>query len=606
MRWFLKKVVIFEWLNLYVYKGIGLLKEFSKLLRPYWKQASLSLFFSLATIASSIGLLGTSAYLLSRAAQQPSIAALQVSIVGVRFLGISRGVFRYLERLASHSVNFHLLKELRVWFYRMIEPRVPAIFATHPSGDLLARSTADIDTLENFYHRVVSPPLVAFLMTVGGAVLMGSFSAILGVTLAIGMTLTGLTVPLIVHFVNRRSGEEFLKARAALHVTLIENLQGMADLLVFGYQKRALEDTERLINRAGVIQSRMNAGIALARSLNVWLPGLTLLVILLQAVDLIGRSRLDAVYLAVLAMITLASFEAITPMGEAAASFDLCKSAYERLFSLEKIAIPVKATRMGLKPENVSLVVENLRFRHGADSDELLRGISFDLPVGKRIGLAGPNGSGKTTLLHLLLRFLEYESGSIRIGNCELREIDVCELRKRITILSQSTYIFSGTLRENLLLGKPGASDETLLAAIEWVELGDWFRGLPNGLDAWVGEQGVRLSGGERRRLVMARSLLRDADIYLFDEPELYLDPLTASRINEMLRKITAGKSVLWVSHCLADLAPMDEIIVLNQGRIYERGSYATLIHQNGLFAQMEKAQKGYIPDYLEDASGMI
>lgn len=579
-----------------------MLKEFSKLLKPYWKQALLSLFFSLATIASSIGLLGTSAYLLSRAAQQPSIAALQVSIVGVRFFGISRGVFRYLERLASHSVNFHLLKELRVWFYQMIEPRVPAIFATHPSGDLLARSTADIDTLENFYHRVISPPLVAFLITAGGAVLMGSFSFVLGVVLAIGMALTGLIIPLIVHFVNRRSGEEFLKARAALHVALIENLQGMADLLVFGYQKKTLEDTERLINQAGVVQSRMNAGIALARSLNVWLPGLTLLVILFQAIDLIGQDRLDAVYLAVLAMITLTSFEAITPMGEAAASFDLCKSAYERLFSLKNIAIPVKATRTGLKPENASLVVENLRFRYGTDLDELLRGISFDMPAGKKIGLVGPNGAGKTTLLHLLLRFLEYESGSIRIGNCELREIDVLELRKRMTILSQSTYLFSGTLRENLLLGQPGASDKTLLAAIEQVELGSWFNGLPDGLDAWIGEHGVKLSGGERRRLVMARSLLRDTEIYLLDEPGLYLDPLTALKINELLRKITAGRSVIWVSHCLGDLEPMDEILVLNQGRIIERGSYAALIHQNGLFAQMERAQKSSIPDYLEDA----
>jgi len=566
----------------------------------------LSLFFSLATIASSIGLLGTSAYLLSRAAQQPSIAALQISIVGVRFFGIGRGIFRYLERLTSHSINFHLLKELRIWVYRMIEPRVPAILTTHQSGDLLARSTADIDTLENFYNRVVSPPIVAFIILVGGAVLMGSFSFVLGVTLAIGMALTALIIPLIVQLVNRRSGEEYLKIRSALYAALIENLQGMADITAFSFQKSVLSDIQRLISRVEEVQLQMNAGMALARSLNVWLPGLTLLVVLLQTINLIGQGKLDEVYLAVLAMISLSSFEAVIPLGEAAISYDLCKGAYKRLLELEKIEIPVKMSQSALKPESTSLVVENLLFRYEPRSGVLLKDVSFYLPAGKKIGLVGPNGAGKTTLLYLLLRFMDYEGGSIRLGNYELRDLDVFELRKRITILSQSTYIFSGTLRDNLLLGQPDALDDILLAAIEKVELSDWFRGQPDGLDAWVGEHGVKLSGGERRRLAIARSLLRDSDIYLFDEPGLYLDPLTAAKINEMLRKNTANKSVLWVSHRLSDLEPMDEIIVLNKGRIFEQGNYAALIRQDGLFAQMEKAQKSYLPDFPEDSSKVI
>ncbi len=217
------------------------------------------------------------------------------------------------------------------------------------------------------------------------------------------------------------------------------------------------------------------------------------------------------------------------------------------------------------------------------------------------MGLAGANGAGKTTLFNIILGMIDYKNGQLRIGDCELKEIDIFELRKRITLISQSTYLFSGTVRENLLLGKPDADDELLRMVIEQVELEEWFTTLPDGFNSWVGEHGIRLSGGERRRLVIARSLLKNADIYLLDEPTQFLDPRTEERIIQLIQRVTEGKSVVWASHQLKDLESMDEIIVLSQGKISECGSYYDLIRKPGWFSNMTRIQNDFIREFSEE-----
>ena len=463
---------------------------------PYWKWVGLSVLLGVATVASGIGLMGTSAYLIARAALHPSIAVLQVAIVGVRFFGISRGIFRYLERLAAHEVNFKLLSQIRVWFYKRIEPLAPAGLVYAGGGDMLSRAVSDVDTLEDFYVRVVSPPLVAVIITAGMGLFVGVYDPILSFVLVLGLLLCASVSPALLFTVNQRMGRALIEERGRFNQILVENIQGLSDLLAFGYENEQIKKVKTAGTRLGKIQLRLAQTREFSAAINGLIANLTLWAVLWAAIPLVTQGKLDGVSLAVLALLTTASFEAVMPLAQTGQVLHSSLQAASRLFAVADAPGPIITPVVPLLgPLWPRVVIRNLYFRYNPEQPWVLEDIQLDLSLKKKIAIVGPNGSGKTSLLNLLLRYWEYQRGSIGLDGLDIHLFSPVNVRGTISLVSQSTYFFSATLRQNLLLARPGVQDDELIRAISRVGLEDWLALLPNGLDTWLGENVVQMSG---------------------------------------------------------------------------------------------------------------
>ncbi len=557
-------------------------------LKPFAGWIGLSIVLGVATIASNMGLLGASAYLIARAALHPSIAVLQVAIVGVRFFGITRGVFRYLERLVSHSVNFKVLGRLRLWFYQCIEPLAPAALQDAHSGDLLARSVADIDALQDFFVRVVAPPVTALVVVAAAALFIGHYHWGLAGILLLGLLTAGIGLPALSAWISRRPAADLVHRRAQLTQAVVDGLQGLPDLEANDRTENFLEQFRSLNRSFGQAQQKLSWAGGIVSGLNILAVYLTILGFLWFSIQLVTLGAIDGVTLAVLVLVAIASFEAVTPLGQAAQLMAASLPSAQRLFDVadRSPAVSDSLARAG-PPRSPALSIQNLDFHYPQDRSFELKNISFDLPPGKRIGILGPSGAGKSTLLSLLLRFWDYDCGHILLDGRDLNAYTAADTRSLMAVISQDTHLFTATVRENLLIACPTACDEDLLRAIDQAQLSSWLNKLPHRLDTWLGQDGALMSGGERQRLALARALLRDAELFLLDEPASQIDPETENNLVLSLLAATRGKSVLWVSHSLAGMAAMDEILVLQAGRIAERGAPADLIQQQGIYARL-------------------
>jgi ATP-binding cassette, subfamily C, bacterial CydCD len=588
------------------------------LLAPFKQQVILSVLLGFATIGSGIGLMATSAYIISAATLRPSIADLQIAIVGVRFFGISRGVFRYLERLVSHQVTFHVLSNLRVWFYKAIEPLAPARLLQFQSGDLFSRVTGDIATLESFYVRAAAPPLTALLVAFVAAILLLAFDLKLSLALLAFMASLGLGLPLLMRWLGRKPGKQLQRYRAELNMRMVDGIQGMADLLVYGQRERQ----EALARTAGQKLSGVQrdlAGLSALQSALISLfTHLGMVTVLILAIPMVNSGQIGGIYLAVIVLLALSSFEAIQPLPLAAQFLESNLEAGRRLFQLVDASPEVQNPDHPLPiPVNPTLKVEKLSFAYpaswvekrrgaatrigfrGGDSHilQVVEGLSFELLPGKRLAIVGPSGSGKSTIANLLLRFWEFAehqpggSGRISLAGHDLKAYDQQAVRDLFGVVSQNTYLFNTSVRENLLLASPTASEEQIIEATRIVEIHDFIQSLPEGYDTWIGEQGLKLSAGERQRIAIARAILKEAPILLLDEPTAHLDPLTEARVLASLHRLMEGRTTLMITHRLVGMPWMDEIIVLKAGRQVERGRHKDLIESGGLYCRMWELQ---------------
>jgi len=545
-----------------------------------------------STVAAGVGLLGTSAYLIASAAFHPSIAELSVAVVGVRFLGISRGVFRYLDRLVSHHVNFRLLSILRIWFYDCLKLLAPARLIHYQRGDLLSRAIGDIDTLDQFYVRAVSPVISAIFATVGFSLLVGSWNVRLGWILAAGLSVTSFVLPALVYIFSQDPAKQLVDQRAILSQTMLDTLRGAAEMMVFQQQEEELTQ----INRVSLQTNRAQVGLAhsqgLSNGMNAVLTQGTVALMLLVGIPLVRTGELDGIMLAVIVLITMASFEISIPIAQAAQFWESSLQAARRLFEMAdqqpaiiEPVIPVSV------PEKPNILIRNLSFQYHGNLPLAADHLNIDIPYGRKIALVGENGSGKTTILNLLMRFWDCQPGEILIDGILVQEFSPKELRQRIGYVSPGGAIFQTTLRQNLLLANPGALDADLLRVLDSVQLGEWVQTLPDGLDTWLGASGLTISGGQLQRIQLARGLLMDAPIYLLDEPTTHLDVETENRLISLFRSIFQNRSLVWVTHRLVGLDWLDEILVLENGRVVERGNQHTLLESRGRFYQLWEIQ---------------
>ncbi|MGZ6346709.1 MAG: thiol reductant ABC exporter subunit CydC, partial [Anaerolineales bacterium] len=575
-------------------RGRSLIFRLLGFLKGSWGWVALSVLLGALTVGSNVGLMGTSAFLISSAALHPELGALRVAIVGVRFFGITRGVFRYAERLASHDVTFRLLARLRTWFFRALEPLAPARLMEYHSGDLLARIVSDVESLENFYVRGLAPPLVATVVAAGMTVFFGLVDLSLAWVYLVFMLFLGIGLPLLMWTLSSRLGIELVARRAALQSRLVDAIQGLADILAFG---RGGTWSEGLVvdgNACNQTQTRLGSLSGISNALTVLLVNLGMLSILTLAIPLVSGGKITGVMLGVLTLSALAGFEAVIPLAPAAQTLSSSLQSARRLFDVvdtsPAVLNPLGDDRVSLAPQSSGkheLLISNLSFIYPGQPAPALQEISFHLPPGKRIAIVGPSGAGKSTLINLLLRFWDYSQGEILLDGHDFHEFTQEHVHALFSVISQRSYFFNDTIRRNLLLANPTATDAQLQDAAQIAHIHYFIERLPDGYETIIGERGFRLSGGERQRLAIARAVLKNAPILLLDEPTANLDPLTERQFLDTLFQQTRFKSLLLITHRLVGLENVDEILVFDHGRLVESGSHDQLLAKHGLYRRL-------------------
>lgn len=561
-------------------------------LKGNWHRVGLSVLIGSATIGSSVALMGTSAWLISSAAIVTSVADLGVSVVGTRLFGITRGLFRYMERLVSHDVTFRLLSQLRVWFYEKLEPLAPARLMEFRAGDLLSRIIGDVETLENFYVRVISPPLTAAVVGFLTAIFLASFHPPLAPVFLTFFLSLGLILPFLSQRLSRPAGVQVIRLRADLHTHLVDGIQGMADLLAYNQAQTRLNQIALNGQAYGQAQKGMAQVTGFHTGLSTLLTNLGMWMILFLTIPLVDEGTLEGPMLASLTLLTLASFEAVTPLPLAAQMWNASREAAKRLFEVVDTEPAVKeyhpaeeTSQPHALPGGIQFT--NVSFTYPNQTAPALNNISLAIPPSKSIAVVGPSGAGKSTLASLLLRFWEYEVGEITLGGESLKGMDPDQVRDRIGLVSQNTYFFNTSIYENLRFARRKTQMKDVEAAAKGARIHDFILSQPTGYDTMIGEQGLRLSGGERQRLAIARVLIKDAPILILDEPTANLDPLTERLVLETLMGVMNQKTSLLITHRLIGLENMDNIYVLDHGSIVEQGSHTELIRKNGLYRRL-------------------
>jgi ATP-binding cassette, subfamily C, bacterial CydC len=551
----------------------------------------LALAVAAGAVATGCGtaLLAVSGFLLARASQHPSIIAISMAVVAVRALSIGRGVSRYLERLASHDVAFRVLAQIRVAIWRRLEALAPAGLPLFRSGDLLARLISDVDATQDLFIRGIAPPLTAALVGGAATAVCLLILAPAAAVLAAGLLAAGIIVPLAGAALARQAATAGAPARGELAATVTDLLDGAAELHAFGAEDAALARAGAADTELTRLARRTAAASGLGTGLMSLVSGLTLWAVLLLGVAATGTGAITRVPLAVLTLTALASFEAVTALPAAAVQLDQARVSAARITAVADTPDPVRepAQPRALPPGPYTVALRDASVRYQPDGPPALDRVSLDLPPGRRVALVGANGAGKSTLAAVLLRFCELSGGAALLNGHDLAGYAADDVRSVIGGCPQDPHLFDATLRDNLRLARPGATDEELEAAAARARLLPWIRSLPEGWDTPAGTHGAAVSGGQRQRLALARAFLAGPALLILDEPTAHLDPQARQALTADLLQATEGRAVLLITHQRDGLDQVDHIVVLDQGRVAERGGHRELRHAGGPYQQM-------------------
>jgi thiol reductant ABC exporter CydC subunit len=529
------------------------------------RRVVLSVALGAAAVALGVALIASASYLISRAAEHPEILALTTVIVAVRFCALARPLARYFDRLVSHDLALRALGRVRARFYRRIEPLAPAELEGFRRGDLLSRMVGDVDALQGLYVRGLGPPLAALLVGAAAVAVAAAILPAAGVILGAGLLLGGVIVPALAAGLGRYAGRRQAVARGELTADLVELLRGAPELVVFGREEETLARIRTVDGELSRLSRRDAFVTGLGDALSIFVAGLTATGVLVVSVSAHDAGALDRVLVATLALFALAAFDAVLPLPGAARELAATLTSGRRVLELVDRDAAVRDPSAPAAPPQgpASVVLEGVTARYLADDEPVLRSFDLRLEPGKRVALVGPSGAGKTTVTNLLLRFLDPEEGRVTIAGRDIREYRQSDVRKTFALAGQEAHLFDSTIRENLRLARPAATDEEIVDALRRARIAGWVTTLPDGLDTLVGEEGMQLSGGQRQRLVLARALLADAPVLLLDEPTAHLDSETARELVADVLGAAGDRSVLLVTHRPEGLELVDEVVSL-------------------------------------------
>ncbi|GGS58324.1 ABC transporter [Streptomyces violaceus] len=553
----------------------------------------LALLLGSLALGSAVGLMATSGWLISRASQQPPVLYLMMAVTATRAFGIGRAVFRYAERLVSHDAVLRMLADTRVAVFRRLEGLAPAGLRRTRRGDLLSRLVADVDALQDYWLRWLLPAGAAVVVSAASVGFTAWLLPDAGAVLAAGLLAAGVGVPLVTGAVARRAEHRLAPARGVLATRVADLLTGTAELTIAGALPARTAGAREADGALTRIASRAATATALGDGLTALISGLTVTAAALVGAQAVAAGRLDGVTMAVVVLTPLAAFEAVLGLPLAVQYRQRVRRSAERVYEVldapEPVGEPERPRQAPASPFPVA--VKGLTARYEGQDRDALAGLDLTLEEGRRVAVVGPSGSGKTTLAQLLLRFLDARAGAYTLAGVDAYALHSDDVRKLVGLCAQDAHLFDSSLRENLLLAKKDATEDELRAALGRARLLDWAQGLPDGLDTLVGEHGARLSGGQRQRLALARALLADFPVLVLDEPAEHLDLPTADALTADLLAATEGRTTLLITHRLAGLEAVDEVLVLDQGRVVQRGSYPDLVAVDGPLREMAERE---------------
>ncbi|ATF10455.1 heme ABC transporter ATP-binding protein/permease CydC [Candidatus Enterovibrio altilux] len=562
---------------------------FIKLYQKHWFGLTIGMLLSFVTLAAAIGLLTLSGWFIAASAVA-GFATIQnfnymLPAAGVRAFSITRTAGRWGERVLSHNTTLKLLADLRIFFFDKLTPLIPGKIGNLRDADILNRLIADVDAMDHVYLRLVSPMIVGILGLFSISAFLCWFDLKIGLILGIILLLLMFILPIIFFVLGRPHGIEITQAKACLRISILDWLQGHAELQIFGaanrYREQAHRDETNLLNA----QRRMAAITGLANGVLLTANGLTLVLILWIAADGISGNYPNQM-VAMVTFATIASFELMIPVAGAFQYLSQTVTSAKRLNEIIETTPETQFNPNGYSnTAKGDIVFHSVSYYYDGHEQPAVDNISLHIKAGEKVALLGRTGSGKSTLLKLLTRSWDPSQGHIEFDSVPLSAWRESALRSSVAVVSQRVDVFNGTLRNNLSIAKPLAKDEELSDVIKQVGLSVLLKG--TGLNIWLGDGGRQLSGGERRRLGIARVLLRDAPILLLDEPTEGLDVQTEQNILFLLLEHSKKKTVLFITHRLVGLKEMDVVCLMDEGKIIEKGSHQTLKAAGGHYAQL-------------------
>ncbi|MGF1725502.1 heme ABC transporter ATP-binding protein/permease CydC [Photobacterium nomapromontoriensis] len=561
-----------------------------KLYRKHWFGLTLGMLLGLATLLAAMSLLTLSGWFIAASA----VAGLTIARetfnymlpgAGVRGFSMARTAGRWGERVVSHNATFKLLADLRLFFFRKLIPLIPGRQANLRDADLLNRLIADVDAMDHVYLRLVSPLIIGIIGILAITGFLAWFDLTIGLTLGGILLMLMLSQPVIFYRLGKRNGEQLTLAKANYRVKLLDWIQGHAELLLFNaedrYYRAALNEQEALLNA----QRKMANLTGLANAILMAATGWTLVLITWLAADGINGQGPDP-FIAMVAFATMASFELMMPVAGAFQYLGQTLTSARRLNEIIEATPDTPFDPNGYAATVQGAVdIQDISYTYCGSDKPVLKHLSLSIQQGEKVALLGRTGCGKSTLLQLLTRNWDPQQGQILLDNQPLPRWQEATLRSAITVVSQRVDVFNGSLRENLLLAKPAGTDEEFKAVLIQVGLDSLLEG--QALDTWLGEGGRQISGGERRRIGIARALLHNAPILLMDEPTEGLDRRTEQQIMSLLLTHAKHKTVLFITHRLVGLEQMDQICLMDEGEIIEQGKHADLLAQNGRYSEL-------------------
>ncbi|ENZ8139233.1 cysteine/glutathione ABC transporter ATP-binding protein/permease CydC [Klebsiella aerogenes] len=553
---------------------------------------TLGVVLAIVTLLASIGLLTLSGWFLSASAVV-GVAGIysfnyMLPAAGVRGAAIIRTAGRYFERLVSHDATFRVLQHLRVATFSKLLPLSPAGLARFRQGELLNRIVADVDTLDHLYLRVISPLVGALVVILVVTIGLSVLDVTLALTLGGIMLATLLLLPPLFYRAGKPTGEQITQLRGQYRQQLTSWLQGQAELMLFNASDRYRKQMEKTEQRWQEAQRRQAELTALSQALMLLIGGIAVIAMLWMASEGVGGNSQPGALIALFVFCALAAFEALAPVTGAFQHLGQVIASARRITQITEQQPEVTFSQQAPQSfSQVALTLNEVTFSYPQQSAPALKDISLQVAAGEHIAILGRTGCGKSTLLQLLTRAWDPANGQIQLNGQPLSELSETTLRQAMSVVPQRVHLFSATLRDNLLLAAPQVSDARLADILARVGLEKLLE--DSGLDSWLGEGGRQLSGGELRRLAIARALLHDAPLMLLDEPTEGLDATTESQILDLLSEVMRDKTVLMVTHRLRGLARFNQIIVMDNGQIIEQGSHAELLAKQGRYYQFKQ-----------------
>ncbi|MGD9594903.1 MAG: thiol reductant ABC exporter subunit CydC, partial [Methanothrix sp.] len=550
-------------------------------IRPHLGLMSLAVISEILRQVSGIGVAVLGAALFARAVAGTAIEELYPYAAAMIILGLARGTFGYLGPYLSHVAAFRILVDLRDEFFWAIEPLAPAKLARRRTGDLVSTAVSDIELLELFFAHTAGPAVVAFIVPIIALTALATINLLLAEALLIFLILL-ILMPRLAFWLGTTLGERLRGQQALLNSQVLDTIQGMKEILSFGYSRQRLEELSENSATLLALQARQARNIGLQSAAKISIVSAGILAVLLCASILVRQNSLAPGFLPITMILASSVFLSITSVVEISKQLSLTRAAARRLFLLLDEQ-PAVRDESGLDPavpiESIepSISLQDVSFRYAPDEPLILSSISLEIPAGSTVALVGTSGAGKSTVINLMLRFWDPEAGRILLGGSDLRRYPMMQLRRLFSVVSQDVFLFSDSIRENIRLGRPEASDAEVEEVASRARIHDFIITLPQGYDTLVGERGVRLSGGERQRIAIARALLKGAPILVLDEATSSLDAENERAIKEALMERREGRTTIMIAHRLSTVVDADWIFVINGGRVVEQGRHEDL-----------------------------